>query len=1098
MIKIRTCFVALLMMFCIATMGIVVLFPNASAVDVAINIKTHHREGDSDPYNHPSDNYFREEYDDNDNIKGWDNVYFSFLATRDGEAYDGNLWVTIDHVDSGSNVYNDQIFSNELEEGFYYSYKHGEFWEIEQTDAIGEYRLEISNGVETIGMHSFWVYEPSTWTATIETYEDSARTIPTTNFPQGTNVYYKVTVVDEHDKPLYYAYDDEWIWDDDEYFDAHRVEVYLEYDSIKELKTTLDLYDGSNDIYGEDYGSFTLSESIYEPGEYVLKVEHPSGTELANSKSFNVYKPSYTATIKTYTDASHDTETSIYQTNARVYWKAHIEDQHGRDFSGDSVYAQVEHGTYGTRQVGSDYISDWENGNASGSFDLHDHWPYEEDQIGLYTLRISDSSSGDPFTGSADFEVINIKISPERDPLKYAQGEEIMITVSTKIYEEDIDVYIYNEEGSVVTKWEDESLSNKIWTKTYTFTETLPDGQYILSVNNSATGRAIGTLDFAVQKYTLKIWPDSDAYLPGEKVIVYYMVTSNKDGSGVSGTTIEWKFKYFNYKEDEYETIPGSFSGSASGSFDLTIPKVADKEKDGRLYVWVNDTSEHTAYKFESIQIGGIEIDYMNPDSNEYLSGDFVRIDFSASIDKYAPLRDGNVAFRLFRGDSELTSYTKTNLKTDESGDLEYIFTLDETLDLGTYTILMNVSKSGTNEYAEEEREIELVETRSMSMVVGLDKPQYYSGNTVTVSYQVFREGAVVSPINAEYDVESDDNVIAVGTDSTGTFTFNIPEDFDGSLTLRLKATDSDGESIEKTYSIYVRRAGFMLQTNKNRYQPGDEIKVDYEAVGNIPTNPQYYYRITDGFGVLVRKESLTSGSGEITFSIPEGNVPSSYTFTCYLADENGNNIASDSVTVSKLSGYMIVFTLDKETYKPGETATLRYEIISLSGSPIPDEFTLKYGYAGGQEKELTTTDPKGKLTVDVPDDAPDGTGYFYINSPNLGVSQTNQEANIRSNPNPLADTAFADISNFELILLLLLILCIILAIIGLRRSKRALKESQLPPWKKEQPLPEPEEIKSEPEEFPPSIPPEQETMPPTQEGTPPPAQGGAPPPPLD
>ncbi len=1094
--KIRTCFVAFLMTFCLMTMGMIIFMPKASAVDIAINIKTYHREGDSDPYNYPSDNYFREEYDDNDNIDGWDNVYFSFLATRDGEAYDDNLWVTIDHVDSGSNVYDHQILGDELEDGFYYSYRHGEFWEILQNDAIGEYRLEISNGVETIGTHNFWVYLPSTWTATIETYEDFAYTIPTTSYPQGSTVYYKITVEDEQGKPLYYAYSDEPGWRNDEYFDAHHVEVYLEYDSNKERISTFDLYDRSNHIYGEDKSEFVLYEHKYPPDNYLLKVEHPTGTELADTKSFNVYKPSYTATIKTYTDASYDTETSIYQTNARVYWKAHIEDQHGRDFTGD-VYAYVEHGEFSGVIGSSIYIGIADHGNASSSFSLSSYWE-NEDQIGIYTLRIRDEDKEDPFTGSADFEVITIKISPEEDPPKYAQGEEIMITVSTKIYEEDIDVYIYNDEWSVVTKWEDESLANKIWTKTYTFTETLPDGDYTLSVNESATGRSIGTLDFSVQKYTLQIWPDADAYLPGEKMIVYYMVTSDKDGSGVSGTTIEWKFKYTDSKDEETKTIPGEFSGSASGYFDLTIPKVADKDKNGHLYVWANDTSGHTAYKYKSIQIGGIQIDDMDPDSNEYLPGDFVRIYFSASIERYAPLRDGNVAFRLFRGDTELTSYTKTNLITDMNGDLEYIFTLGEALELGTYTILMNVSKSGTNEYNEDEEEIELVETRSLSMVVGVDKPYYYSGDTVTVSYQVFREGAVVSPINAEYDVKSYQNRIAVGTDSTGTFTFNIPDDFDGTLTLTLKATDSDGESIEKTKSIYVRRAGFMLQTNKNRYQPGDEIKVDYEAVGNIPTNPQYYYRITDGYGVLVRKESLTSGSGEISFSIPDGNVPSSYTITCYITDENGNNIAYDSVTVTKLSGFMIVFTLDKETYRPGETATLHYEIISLDGSPIPDEFILKYGYEGGLEKELTTSDPEGKLTVDVPDDASDGTGYFYINSNGLGDAQSHQQANIRENPNPLADTAFADISNFELILLLLLILCIILAIIGLRKSKKALKESQLPPWKKEQPLPEPEEIKSEPEELPPSIPSEQQTPPPAQEGTSPPAQRGAPPPPLD
>jgi hypothetical protein len=510
---------------------------------------------------------------------------------------------------------------------------------------------------------------------------------------------------------------------------------------------------------------------------------------------------------------------------------------------------------------------------------------------------------------------------------------------------------------------------------------------------------------------------------------------------------------------------------------------------------------------FRDIPIGYITINDLDTDSNEYLPGDFVRVTLRASINGDASLRGGDVTFKLLQGDVELNAYTKSGLKTDMNGELEYIFTLNEAIELSTYTISMNVTKAGTDEYAEIEGEIRVVEKRSMSAVWELDKPQYYSGDPVTVTYQVFREGTTVSPINCLYQVSSWTNTITVGTSSTGAFTFNIPDDFDGSLNVMMKMTDSEGNYILDSINIWVQKAGFMLQPSDDTYRAGDNIGIGYETVGMIPENTQFYYRITDENGVIVQKESLTSGIGEIQFKVPEGEVSEFFDITCYMTDQNGKEIARDSVTISKMKGYLITFSLDKETYKPGETAKLSYKIISLDGTPIPEEFTLKYGYVGGQEKTLATSDPEGKLLVEIPEDSKDGTGHFTVYSNSLGIDEDEgsiQEANIRANPNPLSDSAFADISNLELILLLLLIICLILALLSFRTSRKAMKESKLPPWKKDRPLPEPMDMRHDEMGPGPSTPPEPGQPDPYEPGpqTPPgdqppmPPQDGQPPPP--
>jgi hypothetical protein len=335
------------------------------------------------------------------------------------------------------------------------------------------------------------VYKPDTWTATIELFEDSSYTIPTDSYPINNIVYYTVHIEDEHGGPLYYNLEHEYAYS---YVVIQGDEIYID-----------DLY---LDYYGDDHDNFRLWESSYEEGTHTLKIKYPFGDDIMDTTNFDVYEPSYTATIKTYTDHTHDTETRIYQTNSQVYWKAHIEDQHGRNLSeGSDVYRLIEHGD--TPNM-ADAGSVDEHGNISGSFPLYPYW-IEEEQIGLYTIKLGKYEwwdYGDLYSGSLDFEVISIKITPERYPQRYAQGEQITITITTKIYEEDIDVIMYNDEGSVIAKWEDESLANKIWTKSYVLGETLADGDYVLYINESTSGRTLGIIEFEIQKYTLIAQPE--------------------------------------------------------------------------------------------------------------------------------------------------------------------------------------------------------------------------------------------------------------------------------------------------------------------------------------------------------------------------------------------------------------------------------------------------------------------------------------------------------------------------------------------------------------------------------------------------------------
>jgi hypothetical protein len=1063
--------IAYFLAFCVVSMVLMVMIPSVSA-DVGTIITT-------DSSGAP-DHWFRQ----GDYIyyqiampSGYEGEYVKItIADEDGTQVHTNF----EYLDSFAEYKSWNPIGNQSYDSYYVSGFEdvGPNWNISVLKA---------STLELLKWYIFEVYVPTQWTATVTLYEDGTYTIPTTSFPVDSRVYYTVHIEDEHNAPLSSTY----------------VDLYVEHNTDKYHIDSWVWINSEGD--GDDW--FDLDDwwsSGDQPGDYILEIQYPDGTSIPITKDFTVYEPVYTATIKTWLEG-YAVETSIYPMNGRVYWTAHIEDQYGRNLSqSTSVYLQIEHDESIWRPSGSHYVDD--HGNISDNFWLWSSSWNDEEQIGLYNFRLSDSRYGDPFLGSTNFEVIGIKISPEKT--KYAQGEEITITITTEIYQSNINITILDEDRSIVDGWYDQSMANKIWTTIYPLADTLPDGLYYLQVNESDTGRLLGEIQFTVKKYTLQIWPDAGAYLPGEIMTFYYTITSNKDGSGVSGTIIEYIFEYYDIQDGEWKTLPSQeFTAGAYGSREIAIPESASKSWDASLHIWANDTSDHSSYNHQNVEIGWISA-YLSLGYNEYLAGDFVVATISAYIDGSYPLKNGNVYLNVSKDGVEITGYTVSNLETDSQGRLTYIFALQSNAEIGMYVMSINVSKE--NEWDRDKEDFEIVEKRELSLELGFDNkyysdsddPLYYSGETVTVTYTALRGEEIVENVNCEYwvRVAYGDSYISAGTSSTGEFSFEIPGDFEGSLTLYVQVTDSESNKASQTEWIDVDGPNLLLKTNTNEYLPGDTIKVDYSVVGIDILDANYYYEIKDNHGNVIKREGLTSPTGKFEFTVPEANVPDSYYIRGYITDTNGDTIAQRSVRVTRLRGYIITFSLDKKTYRPGETATLHYKVTSVDDSEIPQDFTLTYGYYGGEQRTTQTSKAEGDLKVKIPEDASDGVGYFYMSSSDLpygdrSSTNTQQEANIRESPNPLAET-IGDIPFLSLILLILVIIALIFGIGGWRRGKKALEEAKLPPWKKEGPLPEPEKFKEPEPSLEEPTPPSPEEIPPSPEEAPPsPEEAGTEPP---
>jgi hypothetical protein len=841
----------------------------------------------------------------------------------------------------------------------------------------------------------------------------------------------------------------------------------------------------TTDEFGEAEGLW-WGTSI--PDKYTLFANYTSNP-IANT-TFRVYDPiPISASVVTYANDYRDSggiPAIYFNTDDWVYFSIYVEDQYGNPFRNDGqVFTYIEHNGDSNLEWWWDEYTDSEAYIdeyyfPGGDFD-------DEERFGTYLINISNEN--DDSIGNATFIVVDVDISITPDKAQYVQGDGITILVETSI-DDTIDIRIQDPEGDDLSgaNWTGQPVSNGRWTKEYTLGTNLPDGDYQVQVLKD--GNLMETRTITLRKYNLKVWTDTGAYLPGETMKVYYTITSNKDGSGINDAALQWVFEYYDEDDSEWDVKRDTISTPGSqGFFQVSIPKSAYKPFDGDLWVWANDTHDHSSFQYRSIEIGGIDAS-VDTDNNEYLAGDFVVVDIWAHVNG-ADLRNGNVAFTVSKDDVEIPAYTANNLKTDIQGDLVYVFVLQSGAQEGFYTIEINVTKAGTNEYDVAQDTFEVVREREMTMELSFDnkystggsRPLYYSGDTVTVTYTVYKADQIVTGLNCEYRAYYGNNIVSVGTISSGTFSFTIPSDYEGVITVSVEGIDSQGEEVSTSENIDVRGTGIIVNANKNQYMPGDTVKIQYEVVGTEPSGAQYYYEITDNQNNVIKRESLTSGKGTFEFTIPDGDPPDTYYITVIMTDSSGVEITHESETISKLRGYMVTFTLDKNTYRPGETVTLHYKVISLDGSDFPEEFSITYGFFGLPTQTQEVTKTSGDLKLKVPEDQADGEGLISMGSSLPGSTTAVQQADIRESPNPLAETV-GDMSLLEILLLIFVIIALIFGIGGWRKGKKAMDEAKLPPWKKEGSLPEPEKFKETeaepmPEPLPETPPSEEPRMPP-------------------
>lgn len=565
--------------------------------------------------------------------------------------------------------------------------------------------------------------------------------------------------------------------------------------------------------------------------------------------------------------------------------------------------------------------------------------------------------------------------------------------------------------------------------------------------------------NFRIQLYQIQATTDRLGYIPGDDVIVYYSIISIKDGSLITEDAYEdldWDDRDWSVWSQDGETGEVDTLDESSGSFTFKIANAGSAVDEYSITIWANATWGDERKDEVWLWGNGFWPDFRVRDLglNVYTDRATYQIDsvVKVTVDTFvlgAFVSEPGVKVDIMIMEGvgtdadEIDGYGGT-FYSDASGTVIYGFSVDDAdfAEDKTYTVRADVEKALKEDTMDATFDVE-AGGRAISVDMAFDKEVYTTGDTVTVTVSAAvplgasNELTYLFMITDQGGGTRAQEVIS-STSSEVTFNYDIPNDFEGTLTFWMSVANADGDSGVDMEQKIVHYAVLLLNAEPERYDAGDTITANYELITTLLTAPSFFYKITDASGGIVLEGEIegSATTGSFEYTVPD--VPSGhYDFYMYANlvyegipnEEQG--IWVETTDVCNLeSGYDIEISVDAPAYAPGERVGIRYSIRAKGDEGLPDKYIFAYGMSNGPMYTWQSSEPSGTIYYNIPSGVNQGEILLMVSaSDGQGgyLGQAIETLTIKSSPNPLEYTRIGDVPLMGIILLILVIILILI-----------------------------------------------------------------------
>ncbi len=180
-------------------------------------------------------------------------------------------------------------------------------------------------------------------------------------------------------------------------------------------------------------------------------------------------------------------------------------------------------------------------------------------------------------------------------------------------------------------------------------------------------------------------------------------------------------------------------------------------------------------------------------------------------------------------------------------------------------------------------------------------------------------------------------------TSQLGVATFSFtPKKNEESVRFTVRATEVGGDRLvgRETATLQVGQIAndFIIRSDQAVYKTGDTITLMTIGGGVEPVLVDF---LKDGQTILTQMIEVTNGRGELQFELP-AELFGTVQMCAYRFNQNAIPVMKlRTIFVQRSEELQISAALDRESYRPGESAKLNLTITDAKGKPVPGAISL-------------------------------------------------------------------------------------------------------------------------------------------------------------
>ncbi|TNE51187.1 MAG: hypothetical protein EP343_03610 [Deltaproteobacteria bacterium] len=473
---------------------------------------------------------------------------------------------------------------------------------------------------------------------------------------------------------------------------------------------------------------------------------------------------------------------------------------------------------------------------------------------------------------------------------------------------------------------------------------TAPRGRYRLEASvRSSLGRNQLSTSIRIQRsYRILVSTDKPLYQPGQTIQFRALALSATDGVPVTGKTLTFFVQDGKGNKVFKNEAKLSRFGLASAKF-----RLAQQVNLGSYKITAKlentESSRNVQVKWYTLPRFKLQL---STDKGYYLPGETVQFKLRARYTFGKPVEEAKVHVRWDSGVVTGKGFAELQGETDEDGSFAKKVTLNRTF-FGNRSFqkdaLVRVLAKVTDATGQkQERTMTFRITRSL-IRIGLfpGSGQVISGvpNRLYLVTMYPDGRPAPSKLDVTYQSKGKTKTWNLKTSTLGIARLDWTPG-KGTHTFTTKATDAKGFSSTSTETLTQNdQRSFLFRTDKAVYRVGDTVKV--EAFSQAKQRRLFLDVVKGGQTFVTHALDLKEGRAAHAFEIPP-HLSGTLELHLYRVSDNGRMIRQVRIIQAvRNDAIKVKASLEKTTYRPGEKATVRFQVTTPKGQPVQAALSL-------------------------------------------------------------------------------------------------------------------------------------------------------------